>query len=73
MIFGSYLLLAWENFSTGINLTFIKVTLSKIQNKIYFLFTRFPQKVLGVGQPNLVCTFLTEECRRQSILGSIGP
>ena len=43
---------------------FIKVTLSKIQKKIYFLFTRFPQKVPDVGQPNLVCTVLTEESRR---------
>ena len=75
MIFGSVLLQAWENFLTGINLTFdlYQGHIIKNSKKIYFLFTRFPQKVLGVGQPNLVCTFLTEEPRRQWILESIGP
>ena len=64
---------AWGNFLTGINLTQGQGHIIKNSEKIYFLFTRFPQKVLRVGQPNLVCTFLREESRRQSILGSVRP
>ena len=71
--------MAWESFGVvGFNLGPLlqgQTRIAKLKSayNLLIISPSGPQKVLGVGQPNFVCTFLREESRRQSILGSVGP
>ena len=72
MIFGSYLLYgekAWENVLTGISFTFDLYEGHMIKTFfLYSCFIRFSEKVLAVGQLNLVSIFLRSKSRCHSML-----